>query len=158
MLFAEGVEKGYFVKRTNGDVWQWDMWQPGMALVDFTNPEACRWFQSKLEVLLDMGVDCFKTDFGERIPTEDIMYFDGSDPKKMHNYYTYLYNKCVYELLERKRGKGEAVLLPAPLPQADRSSLFIGAVTAGPTTSPWRRAFAAVFHCACPASASGAMI
>ena len=109
-MFKEGVEGGYFLKRPNGDVWQWDMWQPGMALVDFTNPDACKWFQSKLEVLLDMGVDCFKTDFGERIPTEDIMYFDGSDPKKMHNYYTYLYNKCVYELLERKRGKGEAVL------------------------------------------------
>ena len=110
VLFAEGVKNGYFVKRTNGDVWQWDMWQPGMALVDFTNPEACRWYQSKLEVLLDMGVDCFKTDFGERIPTGDVVYFDGSDPKKMHNYYTYLYNKCVYELLEKKRGKGEAVL------------------------------------------------
>ncbi|MBQ6888341.1 MAG: alpha-xylosidase [Lachnospiraceae bacterium] len=108
-LFMEGMEKGYFLKRPNGDVWQWDMWQPGMALVDFTNPEAYKWFQDKLEVLLDMGVDCFKTDFGERIPT-DAVYFDGSDPKKMHNYYTYLYNKCVYELLERKRGKGEAVL------------------------------------------------
>ena len=108
-LFAEGMEKGYFLKRPNGDVWQWDMWQPGMALVDFTNPDAYKWFQDKLEVLLDMGVDCFKTDFGERIPT-DAVYFDGSDPKKMHNYYTYLYNKCVYELLERKRGKGEAVL------------------------------------------------
>lgn len=109
-MFAEGAEHGYFIKRTNGDVWQWDMWQPGMAIVDFTNPAACKWFQDKLEVLLDMGVDCFKTDFGERIPTEDVVYFDGSDPKKMHNYYTYLYNKCVYELLERKRGKGEAVL------------------------------------------------
>ena len=108
-LFTEGMEKGYFLKRPNGDVWQWDMWQPGMALVDFTNPAACKWFQDKLEVLLDMGVDCFKTDFGERIPT-DAVYFDGSDPKKMHNYYTYLYNKCVYELLERKLGKGEAVL------------------------------------------------
>jgi len=108
-LFMEGMEKGYFLKRPNGDVWQWDMWQPGMALVDFTNPDACKWFQDKLEVLLDMGIDCFKTDFGERIPT-DAVYFDGSDPKKMHNYYTYLYNKCVYELLERKRGKGEAVL------------------------------------------------
>lgn len=108
-LFTEGMEKGYFLKRPNGDVWQWDMWQPGMALVDFTNPEAYTWFQDKLEVLLDMGVDCFKTDFGERIPT-DAVYFDGSDPEKMHNYYTYLYNKCVYELLERKRGKGEAVL------------------------------------------------
>lgn len=108
-LFAEGMEKGYFLKRENGDVWQWDMWQPGMALVDFTNPDACKWYQNKLEVLLDMGVDCFKTDFGERIPT-NCVYYDGSDPKKMHNYYTYLYNKTVYELLERKRGKGEAVL------------------------------------------------
>ena len=110
VLFNEGMEKGYFIKRTNGQVWQWDMWQAGMAIVDFTNPAACRWFQDKLEILLDMGVDCFKTDFGERIPTENVTYFDGSDPDKMHNLYTYLYNKCVYELLERKRGKGEAVL------------------------------------------------
>ncbi len=109
-LFDEGMEKGYFIKRTNGQVWQWDMWQPGMAIVDFTNPDAYQWFQNKLEYLLDMGVDCFKTDFGERIPVRDVMYFDGSNVKKMHNYYTYLYNKCVYELLERKRGKGEAVL------------------------------------------------
>ncbi len=108
-MFREGVEGGYFIKRRNGDVWQWDMWQPGMAIVDFTNPAACQWFSSKLEALLDMGVDCFKTDFGERIPTEAV-YYDGSDPMKMHNYYTHLYNKTVFELLERKRGKGEAVL------------------------------------------------
>ncbi len=109
VLFAEGKENGYFIKRPNGDVWQWDMWQPGMALVDFTNPEACRWYQDKLAALLDMGVDCFKTDFGERIPV-NCVYHDGSDPDKMHNFYTYLYNKTVYDLLERKRGKGEAVL------------------------------------------------
>ena len=109
VLFREGKEKGYFIKRPNGDVWQWDMWQPGMAIVDFTNPDARKWFQDKLEVLLDMGVDCFKTDFGERIPT-NCVYFDGSDPAKMHNYYTYIYNQTVFELLERKRGKGQAVL------------------------------------------------
>jgi alpha-D-xyloside xylohydrolase len=109
-LFMEGMEKGYLVKKVNGEVWQWDMWQPGMALVDFTNPEACRWFSEKLEALLDMGVDCFKTDFGERIPTEGVCYFDGSNVQKMHNYYTYLFNKTVFDLLERKRGKGQAVL------------------------------------------------
>ena len=108
-LFDEGVEKGYFIKRPNGDVWQWDMWQPGMAIVDFTNPEACEWYAGKLEKLLDMGVDCFKTDFGERIPTEAV-YYNGADPEKMHNYYTYLYNKTVYDLLVRKKGKEEAVL------------------------------------------------
>lgn len=108
-LFDEGMEKGYLLKKANGDVWQWDMWQPGMGIVDFTNPDACAWYQSKLKVLLDMGVDCFKTDFGERIPT-DVVYFDGSDPIKMHNYYTYLYNKTVFELLEEVRGKNEAVV------------------------------------------------
>lgn len=108
-LFAEGMEHGYLLKRPNGDVWQWDMWQPGMGLVDFTNPAACEWYCSKLQALLDVGVDCFKTDFGERIPT-DVVYFDGSDPVKMHNYYTYLYNKTVFEFLKKAKGEKEAVL------------------------------------------------
>ena len=109
-LFQEGMEQGYLLKKTNGDVWQTDMWQAGMGLVDFTNPDAAAWYQGKLKTLLDMGVDCFKTDFGERIPVKDIAWFDGSDPVKMHNYYTYLYNRAVFELLERERGEGEAVL------------------------------------------------
>lgn len=108
-LFAEGKGKGYLVKRPDGSVWQWDRWQAGMALVDFTNPGAVKWYQSKLKELMDMGVDCFKTDFGERIPT-DVVYFDGSDPVRMHNYYTQLYNKAVFELLEENRGKNEAML------------------------------------------------
>lgn len=108
-LFAEGVAKGYFIKRPNGDVWQWDKWQAGMAIVDFTNPDACRWYTDKLRQLVDMGVDSFKTDFGERIPT-DAVYFDGSDPMKMHNYYSYLYNKVVFELLQEVKGETEAVV------------------------------------------------
>lgn len=108
-LFDEGAEKGYFIKNQDGDVWQWDKWQAGMGIVDFTNPEATKWYQSKLKALLDMGVDCFKTDFGERIPTDGV-YFDGSDPEKMHNYYTLLYNKAVYDVLAQERGAKEAVL------------------------------------------------
>lgn len=109
-LFQEGMENGYFIKKRNGSVWQTDMWQAGMGVVDFTNPEAAAWYQQKLKTLLDMGVDCFKTDFGERIPVKDIVYHDGSDPVGMHNYYTYLYNKAVFELLVKERGEGEAVL------------------------------------------------
>jgi alpha-D-xyloside xylohydrolase len=108
-LFAEGMEHGYLVTDPRGDVWQWDLWQAGMALVDFTNPDATAWYLSKLQALLDMGVDSFKTDFGERIPTE-VVWHDGSDPQRMHNYYTHLFNGAVFELLERARGKGEAVL------------------------------------------------
>ena len=109
-LFQEGMKHGYLVKKTNGDVWQTDLWQAGMGLVDFTNPEAVKWYTGMLKSLLDMGVDCFKTDFGERIPVKDIAYYDGSDPVKMHNYYTFLYNEAVFKLLEQERGEGEAVL------------------------------------------------
>lgn len=109
-LFQEGMKQGYLVKKTNGDVWQTDLWQAGMGLVDFTNPEAVKWYTGMLKSLLDMGVDCFKTDFGERIPVKDIAYYDGSDPVKMHNYYTFLYNQAVFRLLEQERGEGEAVL------------------------------------------------
>ncbi|WP_395111227.1 alpha-xylosidase [Actinomadura sp. SCN-SB] len=108
-LFAEAKERGYLLRRPNGDVWQWDLWQPGMAVVDFTNPEAREWYAAKLDALLEMGVDCFKTDFGERIPT-DVVYFDGSDPERAHNYYTYLYNRTVFELLRKRRGEDEAVV------------------------------------------------
>ncbi|HEX8236024.1 MAG TPA: alpha-xylosidase [Abditibacteriaceae bacterium] len=109
LLFDEGMANGFLLKRPNGDVWQWDMWQAGMGMVDFTNPDACRWYGDKLRDLVDMGVDCFKTDFGERIPT-DVAYFDSSDPVKMHNYYAQLYNKVVFDVLKEKRGESEAVL------------------------------------------------
>ena len=81
-----------------------------MAFVDFTNPDACKWYQNKLKALIDMGVDSFKTDFGERIPTGDVVYFDGSDPQKMHNYYSFLYNKVAFEVLEKSLGKNNAAL------------------------------------------------
>ncbi|MFF6009102.1 alpha-xylosidase [Rahnella sp. R3(2024)] len=108
-LFHEGKEKGYLLKRPDGRVWQWDKWQAGMGIVDFTNPQACEWYAGHLKRLVDMGVDCFKTDFGERIPT-DVVWHDGCDPQKMHNHYAFVYNKLVYETLQEKLGESEAVL------------------------------------------------
>ncbi|MDM7830911.1 alpha-xylosidase [Cellulomonas edaphi] len=108
-LFEEGRAGGFLVTRADGSVWQTDQWQAGMALVDFTNPSAVDWFNAHLRRLLGQGVDAFKTDFGERIPT-DVVWHDGSDPQRMHNYYTHLYNKAVFDLLVAERGEGEAVL------------------------------------------------
>ncbi|KAI1079974.1 glycoside hydrolase family 31 protein [Whalleya microplaca] len=109
--FKEAAENGYLVKRKNGDIWQWDLWQAGMGLVDFTNPKAVDWYVECLNGLFDQGVDCIKTDFGERIPTLDVEWFDKTvDPHKMHNYYAFLYNKVVYEALQKRYGTEEAVL------------------------------------------------
>ena len=108
-LFQEGKENGYFIKNRDGSVFQCDLWQPGMAIVDFTNPAARKWYQGLLKTLFDMGVNNIKTDFGERIPT-DCCYCDGSDPIAMHNYYSFLYNQCVFEALEAYYGKDNACL------------------------------------------------
>ncbi|WP_084622360.1 alpha-xylosidase [Demequina oxidasica] len=109
VLFDEAMEAGYLLKRADGTVWQWDWWQAGMALVDFTNPDATAWFQEKLRGLLRQGVDALKTDFGERIPT-DVVWHSGASPAAMHNLYTQLYNQAVWDVLVEERGVGEAVL------------------------------------------------
>ena len=109
-LFDEGMEHGYFIKNTDGSVFQCDEWQPGMAIVDFTNPDACKWYAGYLRKLCEMGVDTFKTDFGERIPTRDVVYHNGADPIKMHNFYTYLYNECVFNVLKEYYGENKACL------------------------------------------------
>lgn len=108
-LFEEGMKNDYFLKRTNGKIYQNDMWMAGMAIVDFTNPAAAKWYMSRLSEIVDMGVDTFKTDFAERIPV-DVVYHDGSDPHRMHNYYTYLYNEAVFNMLKEKRGEKEAMI------------------------------------------------
>ncbi|MFG6490935.1 alpha-xylosidase [Microbacterium sp. P03] len=108
-LFAEAAARGFLLKRPDGSVWQWDLWQAGMGLVDFTNPDATAWYQTHLRRLIAQGVDCFKTDFGERIPV-DVEYFDGSSPERMHNLYTQRYNRAVHDVLVQERGEGDAVL------------------------------------------------
>jgi alpha-D-xyloside xylohydrolase len=108
-LFEEGMAGGFLLRKPDGSVFQWDKWQAGVALVDFTSPDAVRWYKDRLRALLRTGVDCFKTDFGERIPV-DVVYADGSDPQGMHNFYSYLYNKVVFELLEEEKGPGNAVV------------------------------------------------
>ena len=100
-----------------------------IRLLSSTNPGAREWYVRKLDALIDLGVDCFKasslapllpsllynesirqTDFGERIPHANVKYFDGSDPRHMHNSYSVLYNELVFNLLEKRFGKHEAVV------------------------------------------------
>jgi alpha-D-xyloside xylohydrolase len=110
-VFQYAASQGFLLRRKNGDIFQWDLWQAGMGIIDFTNPKAAEWYVSCLNALFDKGIDAIKTDFAERIPTLDVQWFDSSlDPRKMHNYYAFLYNKIVYEALQDRYGRNEAVL------------------------------------------------
>ncbi len=108
-VFRELAEKGYFLRNRDGSVFQTDLWQPGLAIIDFTNPDAKQWYAGKIRELAEMGIDAIKTDFGERIPT-DVVYHNGADPFKMHNYYSYLYNKTVFDALSDVNGSENSCL------------------------------------------------
>ena len=152
-LFDIGKEKGYFIKNLDGSVFQADLWQPGMAIVDFTNPEACDWFKGMLKELFKMGVNNIKTDFGERIPTK-CKYYNGMDPIKMQRLLFLHQQETIFSTSVRIR----LVCLHVVLLLVDRSSLYTGAVTATLSILLWQRHFVADFPSAPPVSASSPMI
>jgi alpha-D-xyloside xylohydrolase len=105
-MYDEGAEKGYFLKKSNGSIYLIDPWYgPNpMALVDFTNPETIKWYKEKHKPFFDMGVDVMKTDFGEAVP-EDAIFYNGETGARMHNIYSLLYNKTVFEATEENTGR-----------------------------------------------------
>ena len=109
LSFSRRHGKGYFIKRSNGQIWQWGHVAAGNGNRRLYKPGAWKWFQDKLEVLLDMGVDCFKTDFGERIPPTSYTMTDLTRKRCTTTTRISITNVCT-RLLERKLGKGQAVL------------------------------------------------
>ena len=94
----------------NGDVWQWDLWQAGMGLVDFTSPDADALVPGEAAAAAAPGRGRASRPTSASASRSTSSYFDGSDPERMHNFYTQLYNAAVFEVLEQERGTGEAVL------------------------------------------------
>lgn len=72
--------------------------------IDFTYDKAVEWYKNLLKELLDMGVVCIKTDFGEDIHL-DAAYHSMS-PDKLHNLYPLLYQKAAYEITKEITGDG----------------------------------------------------
>lgn len=60
----EAAKLGYLVKNATGTETHW--WNGAGAIIDFTNPAAASWFESRHKQLLaDTGIDGFKFDAGE---------------------------------------------------------------------------------------------
>ena len=106
-----GRAAGYLVKRPDGSVWQWDLWQAGMGLVDFTNPDATALVPGQAARAARPGRRLLQDRLRRAHPDSTSSGFDGSDPERMHNYYTQLYNKAVFDVLRgrARRGRGRAV-------------------------------------------------
>lgn len=77
------------------------------AVLDFSNPEAVKWYQDRLAGLLKMGVGAIKVDFGEGAPY-DGFYASGKGGLYEHNLYPVRYNKAVADIT--KEVKGESII------------------------------------------------
>ncbi len=87
-----------------------DMWQAGMGIVDFTNPAARQWFARQAAGAAGYGRGQLSRPTSASASRTDVVYWDGADPRAMHNYYSYLYNQTVFDVLRERRGEGDAVV------------------------------------------------
>ena len=96
-LFKEIVQKGLAVKNGAGTLPYED------AVLDFTNPDAVKWYEDKIGGLLKQGVSVIKVDFGEAAPLNGI-YHNGRSGFYEHNLYPLRYNKVVSDLTKKITG------------------------------------------------------
>jgi alpha-D-xyloside xylohydrolase len=98
-LWQEIVDRGYHVRDEGGRLPAED------AVLDFSNPDAVKWYQDKLAGLLKLGVGAIKADFGENAPATGV-YRSGRTGWYEHNLYPVRYNDAVFDVTKRVTGDG----------------------------------------------------
>ena len=117
-LFAKAAENGWLIKdKRTGKAYQyeWDLSPfgevltplPESGILDFTHPEAYKFWRDSHKPLFDLGIDMIKADFGEQIEDENMLASNGESGMALHNIYTLLYNRCVYEAAKMYSKNGE---------------------------------------------------
>jgi alpha-D-xyloside xylohydrolase len=97
-LYKEIIQKGYAVRSEGGQLPAED------AVLDFSNPEAVKWYQGLLANLLKMGVGAIKVDFGEDAPLRGL-YASGRTGYYERNLYPLRYNQAVAEITKEVTGE-----------------------------------------------------
>ncbi len=110
-LFQEGIEKDVFAKRSDGSVYLVDFGEFDCGVIDLTDPKAFEWFKNRVirECSLDIGIDGWMADFGEYLPTDDIVLHSGLSPMIEHNHWPALWAKCNYDAVTEAGKLGQAV-------------------------------------------------
>lgn len=110
-LYEEGLKVGAFAKRHDGSEYLVDFGEFDCGVIDLTKPEAYEWFKNDVikKYMLDIGVDGWMADFGEYLPTDDIVLASGKGAMMEHNHWPALWAKCNYDALVETGKLGEVV-------------------------------------------------
>ncbi len=105
--YQEAVKYGYLSKNKDGSPYQLPetcvgSWTKDVT-IDFSNPDARKWYGEKIAELIKLGAGAIKTDFGEGI-AEDAIY-QNIDGKYFHNLYSLIYNQVVFDYSKSVSGE-----------------------------------------------------
>ena len=120
-VYDEGVEKGYFAKTPEGEVYINAVWPGDAAFPDFGSPAVRKWWGEKQKFLLDTGVRGIWNDMNEPAsfhgPLPETVVFSDEGRKtshgEMHNVYGHLMAKATYEGLKALDGRRPFVITRA---------------------------------------------
>lgn len=108
--YDEGVEKGYFAKTPEGEIYVNQVWPGDAVFPDFGSPRVRDWWSEKQQFLLDHGVRGVWNDMNEPASfngplPEDVVFHDEertTNHAEMHNVYGHLMAKATYEGLKQR--------------------------------------------------------
>lgn len=120
-VYEEGVERGYFAKSPEGEVYINAVWPGDAAFPDFGNPHARKWWGEHHRFLLDKGIRGIWNDMNEPASfkgplPDDVVFTDEDRPmdhRRMHNLYGHLMAKATYEGLKILDGRRPFVITRA---------------------------------------------
>jgi alpha-glucosidase len=110
-VFDQGLAKGFFLKRNDGNLFHGKVWPGDSVYVDYTLPEAARWWGDLHRAYTDHGVAGIWNDMNE--PSDfldqtgktqtDVAYSDGTSQAQNRNLFALIEARATYEGLERLR-------------------------------------------------------
>ncbi|WP_446898455.1 alpha-glucosidase [Clostridium sp. LBM24168] len=99
-LFKEASKNGYLAKDKDGKDYLVEFGEFYAGIVDFTMPEACRWYKSLIKrEMIDLGLSGWMADFGEYLPA-DVVLKNGMSPEIMHNVWPAMWARINREAVE----------------------------------------------------------
>ena len=98
--YREALARGYFVKTPTGDPYPIVTNRGNQSyVIDFSNPDAARWWRTQIDRSNRLGFEGFMHDFGEFV-TEGMTFHSGDPPEVMHNAYPVLYHRAARDAVD----------------------------------------------------------